>query len=216
MDKSKLEQECCKLIDQFLNTKFHNMKPENMNAKDTLVLVVDMINGFAKEGALYSERVEKLISNQIKVLEKLDQVTLQFICDGHPEEAAEFEVFPSHCILGSKESEIVEELKPFAKGEIIYKNSTNGYLEEAFQELIKESFSQVIIIGCCTDLCIMQLALTLKTHYNRLNKNVPLYIPVNLVDTYHLDATNHPGDFMHLMALKMMQDNGISLVEMDV
>ncbi|MBN2796162.1 MAG: cysteine hydrolase [Clostridia bacterium] len=216
MDKSKLEQESRELIDQFLNTQFHNMKPEDVNAKDTLVLVVDMINGFAKEGSLYSERVKKLISNQVKVLERLDQVTLRFICDGHPQDATEFDVFPSHCVLGSEESEIVRELKPFVKDDIIYKNSTNGYLEDSFQELIKENFNQVIIIGCCTDLCILQLALTLKTHYNRLNKKIPLNIPTNLVDTYHLDATNHPGDFMHLIALKMMQDNGIRLVEMDV
>lgn len=216
MKENKLIEESKELIHSFLTTQFHKMKPNSFNDEKTLVLVVDMIKGFAKQGALYSDRVEKIIPLQAHFLKQVGQSHIQFVNDGHPENAQEFTVFPPHCIKGSEESEIVEELKPYLNKDIIYKNSTNGYLENALQTLLHKEFKHIVIVGCCTDLCILQLALTIKAHYNRLNKEVSLYVPFNLVDTYHLDATYHPGDFMHLIALKMMQDNGINIIEMEV
>lgn len=214
MNRELLYQESKQLIDTFLAGTFPPLDLDSLDNETTLVCVVDMINGFAKEGALYSDRVERLIDNQVSFLKQLKHARVQFVSDAHPIQAGEFKVFPSHCLEGTMESEVVKALQPFVTNEVIKKNSTNAYLEAPLQALLqKHHYQKIVFIGCCTDLCIMQLAMTIKTHYNRLNEEVTLYVPMHLVDTFDLAATNHPGDFMHLMALKMMQDNGIQIMK---
>lgn len=211
MDRNHLYKESRSLIDTFLDQEYATMAMEQLNKEETLIIVVDMINGFAKAGALYSNRVEQLIHKQSVFLSLMYAAEKLFLCDAHPVEAEEFKIFPSHCLAGTEEAEIVDELKAYAQT-IIYKNSTNGYLEKTFQQHInRKTYKDIIIIGCCTDLCVQQLAITLKTHYHVQGEAVNVIVPVDLVETYDLQVANHPGDFMHLMALKMMQDNGIML-----
>lgn len=214
MNKKKLYQESINLIDQFLSTEYKVLNTEILNSSSTAVIVVDMLNGFAKEGALYSERVKNLIPLHVKLLEDFSNTKKIFLCDAHPEDASEFNVFLPHCIKNTEEAEIVDALKPFAaKGEIIEKNTTNGYLVEDFKKWLNtHKLENIVIIGCCTDLCILQLALSLKTHYHHTNERVTVMVPIEAVDTYDLDKLNHPGDLTHLLSLKMMQDNGIQLM----
>ncbi|HEY8364861.1 MAG TPA: isochorismatase family protein, partial [Haloplasmataceae bacterium] len=93
------------------------------------------------------------------------------------------------------------------------KNSTNGFLEPKFQEWlsINKDITNFIIVGCCTDICILQFALTLKTHFNRLNKESRIIVPINAVNTY--DGGLHDGELMHIMALYNMMINNIELVK---
>lgn len=211
MDKKSLYDEGQLVIDSMLIPS-EKLNMENWSLDRTAVVVVDMINGFAKSGALYSDRVENIIKNNVTVLESFDCAHV-FLCDHHEASAEEFEVFLPHCQIGTVEVEIVDELKPFSeKGVVIKKNSTNGYLEPEFQKWLENaSKNHFIITGCCTDLCVMQFALSLKTHFNRLNQYSKICVIENAVETYDINAIHHPGDFMHLMALKMMKDNGILL-----
>lgn len=209
--KDKLYQESQQVIDSMLISSEH-IHAADYDMTKTVVLVVDMINGFAKEGALYSKRVENIIESNKKVLEQFscDHV---FLCDYHEPQAREFDVFLPHCQIGSDEVAVVDALKAYAdKGRVIRKNSTNGFLEPEFQNWLKNKTIETwLIIGCCTDLCVMQLALSLKAHYNRLNSYSEIIVIENAVETYDVKAIHHPGDFMHLMAMKMMKDNGILL-----
>ncbi len=211
MDKNKLYEESQLVIDSML-LQSEILNPSEWNLEKSAVIVVDMINGFAKNGTLYSERVENIIENNIKVLESYpcDHI---FLCDYHSSDAEEFQVFLPHCIKGTEEAEIIDELKPYSeKGKVIYKNSTNGFLEPSFQEWLLESAKEEFIItGCCSDLCVMQFALTLKTHFNRINKKHKIAVVENAIDTYDINTIYHPGDFMHMMSLKLMKDNGILL-----
>jgi len=149
-------------------------------------------------------------------LNKLDKAEHVFLCDHHLENASEFNVFPSHCVSGTEEAEIVDELKAFSdKAIVIHKHSTNGFLEADFQSwLSKSKIKRFVIVGCCTDLCIIQFAVTLKTHFNSINEKSDILVVSEAIETYHLDVTNHPGDFMHIVAMKMMTDNGIKLVSL--
>lgn len=199
------------VIDAYLKSEKEKVDLSLLNHDLTAVIVVDLVNGFAKEGSLYSDRVEGIIEEAKLVLDQLRDANHVFLCDAHTTTAAEFSVYPSHCIRGSKESELVGELEPMLeKGIRIEKNSTNGFLEESFQDWLKKhDIKHYVIIGCCTDLCVMQFALTLKTHYNRLNREIDIVVLEDVVETYHLQT--HPGDFMHIMALKFMQDMGIRI-----
>ncbi|MCH4888469.1 cysteine hydrolase [Acidaminobacter sp. JC074] len=211
MDKYKLYEESKLVIDSMMSPS-EPLSSLEWDLSKTAVIVVDMINGFAKAGALYSDRVEGIIKNNLKVLETYpcDHI---FLCDHHPDHAEEFKVFPAHCMHGTSEVEVVDELKKYSeKGQVIFKNSTNGFLEPEFRSWLEKSDKEEFIItGCCSDLCVMHFALSLKTHFNRINKKHQIVVVENAIDTYDISAIHHPGDFMHLMSLKMMKDNGILL-----
>lgn len=180
----------------------------------TALLVVDMVNGFAVEGTLASPRVGALIPVIAALARSCDAAGIKKIAfaDRHPKGAGEFQTFPPHCVAGTKEAELVEELKEIGGFLLIPKNSTNGFLEEEFLRFIGSNpgIDTFIIAGDCTDLCILQLALTLKAHFNRLNLPSRIIVPWNAVDTY--DAPGHSAELMNLMAFGNMRSNGIETV----
>lgn len=67
-----------------------------------------------------------------------------------------------------------------------------------------------IVTGVCTNICIEQFALTLKTYFNKQNVKSRVIVPINTVETYDLDI--HNGDLMNVMALYNMIVNGIEVV----
>lgn len=180
----------------------------------TALIAVDMINGFAKEGALYSPRIEALVPAIADLSTACGNVGIMQLAfaDAHPEDSPEFSSYPPHCLAGSTESELVDELMAAGRFTLIHKNSTNGYLEPEFQAWLKdhEQLDTFIVVGDCTDICIEQFATVLKCSFNRINRPVRIVVPMNLVDTY--DFGTHNGDLMHAMALMMLMGNGIEVV----
>ncbi|MCK4258194.1 MAG: cysteine hydrolase [Halanaerobiales bacterium] len=216
MNKKNLLSQAETLIEGFLNQEHDVLYVKELNPKTTAVIVVDIINGFVKEGMLCSGRVEAMIPRLEEHLDQLKDMRKVFFIDAHPPYASEFDMFPKHCIEGTEEAALISELEKYLdeKSIKINKNSTNGYLEPTFQKWLRENedVENFIITGCCTDLCVSQFVLTLKTHFNRLNIKKRIILPMDLVETYHMEETNHPGDLMNLLTFKQFQDNGIELV----
>ncbi|MGE5631205.1 MAG: cysteine hydrolase family protein [Caulobacteraceae bacterium] len=183
-------------------------------AQNTVLIVVDMINGFARQGALKSDRVEALIPEIEKLSKMCDSLGVRKLAfaDCHTEASMEFGAYPAHCLKGSPEGEMVDELKNIGGFLIIPKNSTNGFLEAEFQKWLKENSNvdNFIIVGDCTDICIEQFSVALKAYFNIHDRDSRIVVPVNAVDTYDLGL--HKGDLMNLMAAFMMAGNGIELV----
>lgn len=180
--------------------------------KDTALMVIDMINGFAREGALKSERVENLISPVLQLMEKFRDFPILVFADSHPADSPEFNSYPLHCLEGSSESEVVEELKNKAPYQLIKKNSTNGFLTTAFQSWLTANpqIKNFIVVGDCTDICINQFAVTLKAFFNERNEASRVIVPINAVDTFDLGI--HNADVMNVVLLCSMRDNGVEVV----
>jgi nicotinamidase-related amidase len=180
----------------------------------TALVIVDMVNGFAREGALASPRVEALIPAIARLLEACRDRNMPVVAfaDAHPTDSVEFQAYPPHCIAGTSESEMVAELKAVGGYTLIPKNSTNGFLEPAFQAWLQQhpAVDTFLVVGDCTDICVLQFALALKTDFTRRNRNVRIIVPADAVDTF--DAPFHPGDFMHVIALNLMLGGGIEVV----
>ncbi|WP_026881168.1 cysteine hydrolase family protein [Clostridium akagii] len=195
--------------------KLPSVSLRDFQAKNTTLVIVDMINGFVREGALHSSRVEAIIPEIVKLSRACDESHIEKIVfsDCHTEDSTEFGAYPVHCLEGTRESEIVDEIKEIGGYKLITKNSTNGFLEEKFQKWLGENRDKntFIITGDCTDICIQQFGLTLKTWFNMKNKKSRIIVPINAVETY--DAEMHNGDLMNAMALYNMIINGIEVVK---
>jgi nicotinamidase-related amidase len=194
--------------------KLPAIRLEALPGKQTALVIVDMVNGFAREGALKSPRVEGLIPEIAKLSKACDelQITKLAFADCHTEASPEFDAYPAHCMIGTSEGEVVDELKEIGGYTLISKNSTNGFLEEEFQKWLmeNETINTFIITGDCTDICIQQFAVTLKTWFNIQNKKARVIVPVNTVETYDLGM--HDGEMMNVVALYNMIINGIEVV----
>lgn len=195
--------------------KLPAIKLEDFESEKTALAIVDMINGFVREGPLMSGRVEAIIPEIVRLSKKCDKMNIKKIAfaDNHTNDSPEFGSYPRHCIIGTSESEIVDEIKETGGYVLIPKNSTNGFLEEAFQDWLDKNrqTDTFIITGCCTDICVQQFAITLKTWFNKNNKNSRVIVPVNAVETYDLGP--HNAELANMMALYNMLINGVEVVK---
>lgn len=181
--------------------------------KDPIVFVVDMINGFIKEGALHDSAIFECVK-EIQALVKENDMASIFIADAHPPLTREFQSYPAHCVIGTSESEVVEELQPYME-HLFHKNSTNTFTCPDFQNFLKTDMDQyrdIIITGCCSDLCVLQFALCLNAWLNEHNKSeVRIIIPIDCIETYHIEGV-HDAVSMNEFAISNMAMNGIHIV----
>lgn len=195
--------------------KLPAVKMEDLDSKKTALVIVDMINGFVREGPLMSGRVEAIIPEIVRLSKKCDNFDIKKVAfaDNHTDASPEFGSYPKHCIKGTGESEVVDEIKEAGGYTFIPKNSTNGFHEEAFQEWLKNNpeTDTFIVTGCCTDICVQQFAITLKTWFNMNDKQSRVIVPVNAVETY--DLGSHNAELMNVMALYNMLINGVEVVK---
>ena len=205
------------LLDElnYIKNNLNNLPMKNLSDLDlnkTELFIVDINNGFAKEGALYSPRIENLINPIVNFTKSVSNDIKNIIAftDYHTLDSIELLSYPKHCIEDTLECEIVDELKDIKNIKIIEKNSTNGFF--ALENLNFENIDNIIIVGDCTDICIYQLAITLKSYFNQHNINKNIIVPMNLVDTYHTDNI-HPADLLNIVFFNSMIQNGIEVVK---
>lgn len=197
--------------------EIESLEPVSLSAFDsgsTMAVFVDIINGFINEGAMASERVGDIIPPNAKLLKMCNEtgILTAAFADCHEENAAEFASFPPHCVKDTRESEIVDELKEQGGYILIPKNSTNGFNEQKFKDLIEchPEITTFIVTGDCTDICVLQFCLALKTYFTAQDRLVKIIVPISCVETY--DAPFHSSDFANLAAYKLLKDSGITFV----
>jgi nicotinamidase-related amidase len=133
--------------------------------------------------------------------------------DTHIENDLEFEFYPPHCIKGTNECELIPELKPFEdKFTVIEKNTTNGFITKSFQNIVKNVlFDEVIVVGCCTDICVEQFATDYQKFNEENNRKTKIIVIENA--TYTFDAKSHNAKNCHDGALKRMANAGITILQ---
>ena len=187
------------------------MEKINLKQGKHLLVIVDVINGFIYEGALSDSSIATIITPIVALTTQYlgaDQNVVAFK-DCHDEQAVEFLTYPPHCIRGTTETELVSQLKEFEEQLlVIEKNSTNGFMTDAFQELIMNHlYDTIVVTGCCTDICVLQFALSLKGYLNQNNHKTTVIIPANMVETFH--APNHDQNYYNEISLQLLENAGI-------
>lgn len=166
-----------------------------------VIIIVDMLKGFLeKEYPLYcGGDARVIIPNVVSLLKEKKEAEIIYVCDSHEEDDKEFRMFPKHCVKGTVESEIIDELKPF-KGKIMHKTRYSGFYNTALEDVLKKlNPDKVTVVGVCTDICVMHTAADLR------NRDYNVEIPVDCVASFNEDN--------HMFALKHMENVlGVRLV----
>ena len=182
-----------------------------------LAINIDMINGFVKEGTLAAPSILRVVKRQKELLDefyKKEDKKIAFIRDEHDINSVEFNTFALHCVKGTKECELIDELKMYQDGAYDFpKNSTNFVFAKGFQEEINKlvNLKKVLLMGCLSDVCVKNGAITLRNYFDQLNKDIDIYVSEDAIDTY--DAVGHNAEEVTKRSLEDMKNNGIKILE---
>ncbi len=192
------------------------MEKEKLQEIKDLLIVVDMVNGFVREGNMASPNIETIIPRIEKLVERYigEGKAIAYVKDTHESDAIEFKRYPEHCVKGTTEAEMVDELKKYEHMALVYeKNSTCAMFAKGFLDDLNKmkNLNRIVVTGCCTDICVTNLVIPLRNYLDQKNREVEIVVPQDAVETY--DAPNHKADEWNKKAFEFMEQGGITLVK---
>lgn len=134
------------------------------------IVVVDMQNDFVT-GSLGTKEACKTVPVIEKLLKENQGNQIIFTQDTHHEDylsTSEGKMLPvEHCIKGTKGWEIIPELKEWTHQAIMVEKPTFGSLKLP-EPISQYQPEQIILVGVCSDICVISNALILKAHFPEL------------------------------------------------
>ena len=207
------------------------------------LIIVDEVNGFATVGAgnlapqTPNEQVSVMISETNRLANaftKQEMPVLLFL-DTHDPGKPE-PPYPPHCELGTGEEDLVPELEWLENdpgATLVRKDCINGFIgafkpdgSNAIIDWVRDhQLKNVLVVGICTDICVMDFVLTLLSARNHgmlpgmkevlvYDKGCSTYdLPRRIVEEMGLPpSASHPQEIAHYMGLYFMASRGAQLV----
>ena len=158
------------------------------------VLVVDMLKGFLEPGyPLYcGEGSRNIIPKVVNLLtdKTASGVPLLYLCDNHHPKDPEFSIYPAHCISGTEESRIIDELSPYP-GTIIQKSTLSGFYQTGLARRLSEISAQTVsVVGVCTDICVQFVVADLRV------RGYQTVVREECVASFNSEGHNHALGYM--------------------
>lgn len=168
-----------------------------MSQKHRGVLVIDMLVDFIYFlGALYvGDDAARVVSPIVDLVERERSAgsKIIYLCDRHNRNDAEFEMFPPHCIAGTKGANIISELEPYEDDVIIYKRRFSGFAGTDLDITLREfDIEELVLCGVCTNICVLYTAADAR------NLNYKVTVLRDCVSSFDAEA--------HNFALKEMEN----------
>lgn len=122
-----------------------------------VIIVVDATNGFCKEGAIVDKGIMQNVPSMVNLVKRKRLLGYKIIvvADNHKPDDLEFQRFPKHCIIGTEETKVIDELKEFVDYYVPKTRYSGFYKTNLAKILEKEKPKEVIVIGAWTDICVM-------------------------------------------------------------
>lgn len=181
--------------------------------KDLLV-VVDMVNGFINFGALADKKINKITPIVKGLIKKAREKNMDIVAfkDCHSYNDEEFKTYPPHCLRGTRESDLIPELKPYEKYMFtINKNTTNGFNNIVFKSLIKNiMYRRVYVVGCCTDICVKDFTESYLQHIKQNKLKTKIIIIEDACYTF--DNPSHNAEEEHKKAINYLKLKGAEII----
>jgi nicotinamidase-related amidase len=209
------------------------------------LVIVDEVNGFASVG--HGNMAPPAPNPQVtRMIEETDRLAREFLerdrpvmvfLDTHQPGKAE-PPYPPHCELGTGEENLVPELAWLERARgatLMRKDCINGFVgaidpdsgaNRVVDWVKRERLEQVLVVGICTDICVMDFVLTLLSARNHGLmpglKEVVVYepgcatydLPRASADKLGLPATaSHPQSLGHHLGLYFMHARGARLAD---
>jgi len=166
------------------------------------LIVVDMQNGFLRHGNLASEdclAVLPAVVDEVEAALAHDHHVI-FTADTHETDDREFEIFPTHCVRGTDEAELVDELKTFLDRDNVHllpKRRYSAMFETELEGILhRYGITEVRICGVCTDICVMHTTADLR------NRDIAVTVVANATATF--DAPEHSAEAVREQSLAHM------------
>ena len=223
-------------LDLVINQTSYNIK------KNSGMLIIDEVNGFCTVGAGNLAPLKKnyQVENMVKETNKLAKIfdkkslPIALFLDTHEDDRPEHP-YPPHCIKGTGEEKIINELEWLMESSAlkINKDCINGFIgainlennENIFIKWIKDyEIESLIVAGICTDICVLDFVLTCMSAINHqiINplKEVIVYseacatYDMNIEDVKRLNLEKsmvHHQETYHNLGLKIMQMRGAKI-----
>lgn len=215
----------------------------NLKGKKVGYVYVDPVNGFCTVGAgalappAPNPQVDKMIRNMnalAKINKDNDGKRILIFQDTHTKPEPPY---PDHCMVGTGEELLVDDLKWIVEGDgayVVEKDCINGYVGSNFELLDGEGttnefvewansgeFDTLVILGICTDICVMDFVLTALSSRNHGElttvKDIVVFepgcatydLPLSVaVDLKLPETAAHPQYETHHMGLYFMASRG--------
>jgi len=176
-----------------------------------ILIVVDMVKGFVSVGPMSDPTINNITPTIIKLVNDFNNKgeLVAFIKDNHESDCLEFKKYPPHCVIGTDEADLIDELKVYEKDNLVYKkNSTSTMFAPNFLKDIEmmTNLKEVVVTGCCTDICVMNLVIPLINYFDQNNRDIKVIVPMNAVETYN--SPLHNRDNWNKMAIDFMKQSG--------
>jgi nicotinamidase-related amidase len=214
-------------------------KTKSLKQKEIGLVIVDPVKGFTQKGPLSDPKsmqpmIESINSLTQMLISKIESLPILIFLDCHLPGKPE-EPYPPHCQQGSGEEEIDEKLawlldRPYTT--VIKKDCINGFIgaqevkgnKNLFVQWIQQnSIKVILVVGDCTDICVLDLVTTLLSARNHgildpLNQVIvfePGCTTYDLLDPESLGlpkTLSHPRTLFHYIGLAIMQSRGAEIV----
>ena len=212
-------------------------------AQRTGLVIVDEVNGFCTVGAGNlapphpNPQVDRMVDETDRLARRFAAADwpIMLFLDTHQPDKPE-PPYPPHCIIGTGEEELVDRLKWLegdARATLLRKDCINGFVGgmENGRNLVVDWINDnrldaVLVVGICTDICVMDFVLTLLSARNHAVtptlKDIVVYekacatydLPRSATDGLGLPATlAHPQALTHHLGLYFMASRGAMLAE---
>lgn len=189
----------------------HLWKKKNRMNKEKILLVIDMNNGFAREGNMFTENLNELVvpMRQFIIKLKKQNTKVVYYSDAHSADDDEFKMYPVHCLKGTHESEYVDELLGL-NDYYVEKQTTNGFYAKNPFEFSTSTNPDFYVVGGVTEICVKNITMSLLKYIKRNNIDSSVYVISDLVATF--DGENDDANIRHSEALNEMKKRGAKVV----
>lgn len=187
---------------------------EELKRYRKMLYTIDMVNGFVRKGILSDLSIKDAIPEQTKLIERFikEQQGIGFVRDEHTLNAIEFKTFPKHCVIGSGEELLVDELRGYESYGIDYpKNSTSAMFANNMMIDLEhlENLEEVVGCGCLTHICVPNFLIPLKCYFNQQNRDVKVFVVKDATRT----LKNEYESYNEEISYYLMEQNGIHVVK---
>jgi nicotinamidase/pyrazinamidase len=155
-----------------------------------VLIVTDAQEGFTRLGNLASPECTQAIPRVRRLVEgELAAGTpVVFTKDSHVEDDAEFRIFPPHCVVGTPEHDLVEELRDLEPeaAAVIQKRRYSAFFDTELDRVLADlAPNEVHVCGFCTDICVLHTTSGLR------NRDYPAVVRRDGCETFSGPGHDH-------------------------